>query len=358
MSKKGNIICVILIVIVATAFGVFKHFDNQKSQIAAQNFEQMRQEYLQQVKIEQQEKEEQQAKYDAIREDIPGIVCWGDDMTYGKGGIEKCYPRVLEYLLTDNEYQLPVLNNGVTGEDSLTVFGRMGAIPYVVENGFSLKSAQDLVEVDVVSSFNGESVKPLLRKRNPGVNPCSINGIKGTLFGYVNSADLSKIDSFYFYRDNSGDSVHIDDGAEVVTDGNNYKDYINIVSVGENGGWKDNDELVEQYNRFVEYLKGTKNENSYLILGMTKGDKQSNTDLENMMSEQFGTHYINTREYLSTTAVSDLDIDVSDEDKKAMDKGEVPPCLKDSEGNLNDKAYEAIGRLVYNKLVEYNYIKK
>lgn len=357
MNKKTNIIYIILIIVILSGFTVYKVYDNKKTAAEEERIQALREQYIREAKEEAAEKAAKERYYAAIRESIPGIACWGDDMTYGKGGIESAYPHVLENLLYENGYMLPVYNNGVSGEDSLTVLGRQGAIPYVAE-AFKLKDVRDLVEIKIKSSYNGEEVNPLLRKRNPGVNPCSIAGINGTLYGYVNSADLDKVDTFYFARDNTGASVDVPDDTPIITSGNNYKDFINILAIGEHGGWKDNEELVDQNERFVEFLKGSKNENSYLILGMTKGDSKSNAEIEKMMSDTFKEHYINVREYLTTSAMNDMGLTPTDRDKKAMEIGKVPPSLMFDDNNLNDHAYEAIGKLVYNKLAELNYIKK
>lgn len=357
MKKKGNVICIILVVVVLGLFGIFKYFDNTASEKNEAKLEMLRHQYAANLRAEEEEKAAKEAHYQAIREDIPGIVCWGDDMVYGKGGVDKSFPFVLENLLEENEYMLPVFNMGVSGEDSLTVLGRQGAIPYIVDE-FTMSDNSEITEVSVHSSYRGEEVNPLLRKKNPGVNPCSINGVEGTLYGLVLPAKLDKVNTFYFSRSNNGEKAVIPKGTEILTSGNEYKDYINILAVGESGGWENSYSLVDQNKRFVESLKDSKNENSYLILGMSKGNAAENETLEAMMSKEFGEHYINIREYLSTDAMKDLELEPTEKDKEMMAEGKVPESLMFDENNLNDNAYDAIGRLVYNKLVEYNYIKK
>lgn len=357
MNRKANIIYIVFILLIIVAFVGFNLYESKQDEINSVQMAEMRSEYIQASKIEEEERAAKEAYYESILKDIPGIVCWGDDMTYGRGGINKSYPFVLEELLNKNNYRIPVYNNGVSDEDSLTVLGRQGAIPYCVDS-FNLKNSPDLIEVKVTSSYNGAEVNPLLGKRNPGVNPCTIDGIEGTLYGYVLPANRSKVDKFYFMRDDTGNTADIAKNTHIITSGNDYKDYINILAIGENGGYADNKELIDQHKKFVEFLKGSKNENSYLILGMTKGNREDNKEIDEMMAEEFGEHYVNVREYLSTNALDDLNLTASDEDKKAMAEGKVPPCLWYDEDNLNDNAYEAIGNLVYNKLVEYNYVKK
>lgn len=355
--SRTNKIYIIIILIVLVLFGIFRYYESQKDKIDKAELEALTQQYNQEAKQIAEEEAEKEAHYAKIREDIPGIICWGDDMTYGKGGINKSYPYVLENLLNDNDYEIPVYNNGVSGEDSLTVLGREGAIPYQVEE-FTIDNARELIEVKVTSSYGGEKVNPLLKKRNPGINPCKINGVEGILYGYVKPAKLDKVDTFFFARNNTGEKVEVEEGTHIETLGTKYRDYVNILAVGDNGGYDDNDDLLEQYKMFVKYLEGSKNGNNYLVLGRIKGDKDSNEEFESMMEDEFGKHYLNVRNYLCTEAMNDLKLTAAEEDKKAMENGEIPPSLMFDENNLNDRAYEAIGSLVYKRLVENNFVRK
>lgn len=357
MNKKNNIICIVLIIIILAGFSVFKHYDSQKMAMESEEIRTLRTQYLQDAKAEEEEKIEKEKHYAAIREDIPGIVCWGDDITYGKGGINKSYPYVLENLLNDNDYKIPVYNNGVSGEDSLTVLGRVGAIPYQT-SAFKIRNSPALIEIDVTSSHDNEKVNPLLRKRNPGVNPCTIAGVEGTLYGYILPAKLSEVNKFFFVRDNTGDVVDVPEGTEIITSGSKYKDYINILAVGDNGGYIDDYDLLKQNQQFVKFLKGSKNAESYLILGRYKGNAEDNELIEKLMEDSFGNNYINIREYFSTNALKDMNLNPTEEDKKAMEVGSVPPSFLNDEGNFNDTAYDALGKLVYNRLVNLNFVKK
>lgn len=358
MGRKANIICIILTIIIAIGFGYYKHYSDIKNAEAESQLAEIRKQYEAEKEAEANELAEKEARFENIREDIPGIVCWGDDMTYGRGGVETSYPHILEDLLTENGYSIPVYNFGISGEDSLTVFGRMGAIPFVVDE-FKLDENATLYEVKVTSSYNNKEVNPLMQKRNPGVNPSSIMGIDGTLYGWVEPADLSKLGAFFFGRTYTGDAVVVPKGTEIVTNGTTYKDYIHIVAVGENGGWDENIyNLVEQHRLFVEYLEGSKNADSYIILGMIKGNADENHETELLMSENFGEHYVNLREYLAGDAMNDLGLVPTDRDREMMAEGIVPESLMADENNLNDDGYKAVGQLVYDRLTELGYVRK
>ena len=67
--------------------------------------------------------------FEKQQESIPGIVCIGDSLT---AGTEGGYPKFLSDALIYNGVRVPVYNIGVGGENTLTIAGRMGAIPFTV----------------------------------------------------------------------------------------------------------------------------------------------------------------------------------------------------------------------------------
>ena len=63
----------------------------------------------------------------AVQQSIPGIVCWGDSLTFGYGGNGESYPATLQRLINENLIDgIPVVNNGVPVEPSHTIMARAG----------------------------------------------------------------------------------------------------------------------------------------------------------------------------------------------------------------------------------------
>ena len=60
---------------------------------------------------------------------LPGIICWGDSLTYGEEGDGVSFPQVLRERIAAELLEIPVINMGASGEDSITIAGRGGGIP-------------------------------------------------------------------------------------------------------------------------------------------------------------------------------------------------------------------------------------
>ncbi len=87
-------------------------------------------------------------------------------------------------------------------------------------------------------------------------------------------------------------------------------DDIVIINIGQNGGWSDTDDLVNQYKRVVDCLGTSK----YIIISThyaqnsdpERVDYTTNrTAQENALKKAFGAKYINMRSYLCSTALYD-----------------------------------------------------
>jgi hypothetical protein len=260
---------------------------------------------------------------------------------------------MLSELLKSDGYDLPVSNLGVIGENALTTLGRCGAVPYTVK-AFKIPSNEYLVEIEVASQGEGEVI-PLTAETNPGINPISIAGVDGVLYGEPDPNDTTRISHYYFSRTRTGDAVDVPEGTIITTNGKKvYNDYVSVVQLN-NEGTVDN--MVEKYNSFVASLG--KNRDKYIILGNISGDNKSNLGYDSSMVARYGEHYLNIRKYLcSDEGVTASGIIVTEQDKKQIERGEVPSSMLGENGNLNRYGYKALAACIYDKLSDMNYIKK
>lgn len=298
------------------------------------------------------EEEASKVKEDKIKETIPGIVCWGDSLTAGTGGEGTTYPNTLASLIKNNIYNIPVINMGVGGENTNTIIGRAGSVPFIVGE-FTIPKDTSRVEITLKSS-NGKSVAPL-RQGDAGVNPVIINGIKGKIDIEQNSSDSLQY-TYYFTRSEPGYSINVKDGTEVITSATDtYKDYINIIFIGQNKGWDDYNELISQQRSIINKLD--RNKEKYLILGLTTGTSDERRGLEQVMANEYGNKYINLRKYLSSNGMQDANLKPTSEDLEYMKKGAVPPSLLVDEVHFTKDGYKLIGQVVYDRLIELEYFK-
>lgn len=268
------------------------------------------------------------------------INCIGDSLTAGTGG--NPYSVHLNRML-DTKYNGRFFCNmlAVGGENTTTILGRVSAMPYQLAESIILPANTDKVEAHLISSWNGSNVTPLIQG-DVGIQFIIINGIKCKL-----SLDNKK---YYINRiDNGSTPITLPQG-EVITTQAFYQSrypYANIIWIGTNGGWKDADDLVEQINTVVNTYRSKE----YCVLGIHfTAYKDKWSSLESSMRRKFGSHFCNSRLYLSTNAMYDLGLTPRSADLSAMNNGECPPSLMSDGVHLNDNGYKAIATLIYRNI--------
>ena len=224
-----NFILAFLILVILAALG-FVMLRVRKQ--TAEHDEQLSEMYVQQ---QQQQTEARQESLTAIQEEyyrdmqavadyLPGIVCWGDTLTLGSSG-NISYPAVLKtYLDTyfcdiydfrstienaedfsrlkwdDYKVNVPVVNMGAGPEDSYTILGRSGAMPYVLSKELTSPAGTEPVEIGIMAE-NGKAVAPLTGG-DAGVNTVMVGDIEGTLA--IDSNSRSYGYRYYFTRSTPG----------------------------------------------------------------------------------------------------------------------------------------------------------
>ena len=263
------------------------------------------------LKKEKEEKEKVVAK-------LKGVACWGGSNTVGY-----VYANYIDFLyedLKDMGYDLPVENKGVKDESTVDVLGRQGSIPIIVGENTEIDGTNNTINDIKIKSSSGANVNILCGTKNPGVNPCSINGVKGTLFGKTSEEDATKTSAFYFQREISGEKVEVPAGTVVQTEGSDakYKDYINIIWL-ERKGWSTPKELLEQ-------------------------------------TEKFGDKFINSRKLLVDYAKSDMGKNTTESNKEKIAKGIIPSNLADNNGLLSVTGCKVLSKNVCDKIKTLGYL--
>ena len=294
--------------------------------------------------------EEQNLLQSYIGETIPEIVCIGDSLTAGTGGEGVSYPSYMEQLLWEDSLYIPVRNLGVGGENTLTIAGRMGGIPFRVHS-MVIPKDQTSVEIKFVAE-KGQKIAPL-KQGDAGVNPCILAGVEGTLSieqKKTNDAECS----YYFTRLAEGEAVKVAENSILETNaGNAYKDGIFIVFMGENGGFTSTEELISQQRAILSLQD--KNKDKYIVVGITSGTAQERAQLEETMKEEYGEHYVNLREYLSTEGIYDAKIEPTQKDLEQMKEGKIPDSLLSDDVHFTKQGYMLIAGKLYASMKELGY---
>lgn len=270
-----------------------------------------------------------------------GLVCIGDSLTHGTGGAYISYPDYLYSITRGQNNYIPIYNLGIGGENTLTIAGRMGAIPFEL-NSFTIPQ-----EGKVKVSFINPLQTPFKQDGNSGINPCTISGIEGNL-----SYDGS---DYYFERTNSGDSIDISSNTIVETYANSfYKDGIFIVFMGENNGYENIDDLIYQQQSILNLQE--KNKDKFLIIGLCTGTRDERSKLESKLSETYGDKFYNIRENLSNQDIlNSYNISLNESDLEKVSNGEIPDSIKMDDIHFNSDGYYILADQIYNKLNQLGY---
>lgn len=287
---------------------------------------------------------------------IPGIVCWGDSLTVGAGS-ETGYPDVVRELinteiLAGTGCEIPVINMGIGGESSATITARACGMPMITVADFTIPAECVNVPLNFRNS-EGQIVEPVLYG-DTGVEYVEICGVKGT-FEFL--PDVTGVSGgnylYYFKRSEPGEAVMVPAGTEILTRGyQEYKDYLPIIFMGENGGFADSAQLIRQQLSIVETGKNTER---YLIIGLTSGTAADRAQLEADMLQQYGDKYLNARAIMSAQGAAIAEIETTIFDQWMTDEGKVPGRLLSDSVHLNEAGYRALGIVVYNRLKELGY---
>lgn len=130
----------------------------------------------------------------------------------------------------------------------------------------------------------------------------------------------------------------------------NYSDcaeYLPIVFVG----MGDAETLMERQSMFIG------NHEKYIVIGPTTGSAEEMRDLEAAMLEAYGDRFINIREYMSTYGLASLEMEITAEDRAAMDEGRIPPGFLQKDGvHLNKDGVRLLSYLTFDRLIELGYL--
>lgn len=292
---------------------------------------------LQQEEMAKQEDEE---VFEEIDADVK-IVCWGDDLSDTNG--KSSYTYELQRMLDNNGYSAKVINMNVPGDTTKDVMIRSGALRILLDNEITIPSAPALTEISI-SAEDGSELNFLKHGKNQ--TTVRIGGVWG-LLTYNESKN-----AYFFERKKSGDKTVVAAGTPVTPkDSIAYQDFFPIISIGMNGGWDDDVyTLIEQQQAVLDSC--TYNQGNFFMLGYTSyGDKSSEESLkltEQALLNQWGSHYLNMRRYLSDEGVlNSSGIELGEQDLVQLTVGIVPDAVKRDKINLTESGSSIVGQLVY-----------
>jgi len=294
---------------------------------------------------------------------LPGIVCWGDSLTAGTGGEGITYPLTLERLIEERLLSknhcdvgtVPVVNMGVGGEDTRTILGRNGAVPFTVKKDFVIPAGTEPAELLI------EGGSPL-RQGAAGMESVEIGGIWGTV-SIEQESYTAPAYRYYFARHKAGEEKPVPAGTPIISSGSmQYSDYVAVVFIGENGGYTDSAELIRQQKAIIGRQRA--NHDRFIIVGSHTGTAEERAESEAAMEAEYGDKYINLRKYMSEDGIDDVNellgvgMKATARDRQMMGQGMTPESLLFDTVHFNQYGYALIGHLIYERMEESGYFEE
>lgn len=320
------------------------------------------------------------------------IICWGDSLTNGSGGTEgmpsgttaSTYPGHLRRFVPG----FTVLNAGVGGETSWMIASRQGGMQIDVAP-FEIPAAAERVQVTLMGqerniSDNGTGAvyaEGALKYNiecsgNALVNPCVIGGIEGTLSreriasgeADPDTGETAATDTYnyYFTRSTAGEAKTLTVPTPLITKAaRDYRSAVAIIWIGQNDkiGSTMHPGAAKRARAMVDFLTSGR----YIVMSSPSGDDSSKTALTEEFILEFGSHYINIRDWMCHYGIAyanslGANITPSEADTNAISSGQVPPCLRQTKPN-GDKSgthgnywyYAGVAKAVYDRGVALGY---
>lgn len=213
---------------------------NKETSKTPQKEEKKKEEAEKQEKIEEKPEETPKQPEKAPEEKTEGVVCWGDDLINGEDSATYSYKVVLQKLLTEKGYNLPVQDKTLQGAGTMSIMTMAG----VPEN-----EVQAFIDAHKAAA-NGSEL------------PIAETGIRDLAPEQLERTDVNCIP---------------------------------IISMGYYGGWNhDPQELIQQQEKV---LKTFPDQEQFIIIGVRPFDDSVNSStLDTAMREKWGEHYISASE--------------------------------------------------------------
>ena len=244
-----------------------------------------------------------------------------------------------------------VLNYGVYGEASSCIAARQGGNPQGLNEEIVVPSDCTPVKAQVSGKYGWEM---LLVFGDAGINNCTLGGIEGT---YAMDEDGRRV----FTRLEPGKETVLPEGTPLITKAMRDKqpDDIMVIYAGSNDTLETTDDiplLVQKINEMIAYHGNDK----YVVVSLTSRHERIPIvdDVNSALENEFGSHYLDLRQYMVYEALNQLGIEPTKEDTEAISAGDVPFSLRVPEdpNHGNSDFYHLAGEQIYKKLVELGYL--
>lgn len=265
------------------------------------------------------------------------ILFWGDSLTAGAGGGGTTYPAVCASIL-GKTYK----NCGVGGENCQTIAARQGGNNVVIPAGAINGTYSELKDIF------GNNIAPLLQGDGSlsasnlliDGEKCSLSYSGGvyTISGYTGPTTTVPIIAAFY--------------------GSSFKSTVAVIWIGTNGGsYPGSSGNAETIKYWAQSMISHLEHKNFIVMGLSIGEQTASyyIELENTLKQAFGNKYFPTREYLINYGLTLEGITPTSQDTADIAAGKVPTSLRSDATHLNAAGYDAVGKLLANKIISLGY---
>lgn len=252
-DKKWNILSLLVCVVLAIFLIGMLAWGKKADAAESRRLEQIAKEQEnpapeKEIKEAEEAKKEEPETKETEEAKVEGIVCWGDDMVNGEASATHSYKVVLQNLLKEKGYNLPVQDKTLQGAGTLSMM-TMAGVPEEEVQQFITKHQEAAAGAELAITETG--IRDLTEEQKA-------------------RTDLNCIP---------------------------------VICMGYYGGWShDPAELAEQQQKILATFP---NQDKFLIVGAIPLDGSVNEEtLDQVLSEKWGEHYISAAQVSSSPAAT------------------------------------------------------
>lgn len=276
----------------------------------------------------------------------PNITAAGDSMTAGAGGNGTSYTGVLQSLLSAAGYPGAVTNRGVGGESSVTITARMGGNPFMVLPVAEVIPATSTPFEITLLPINGQTPAPL--KQGASTYTSRLGGVPGT----ISKTEGGGVLTYFFTRATAGPEVIANRPMPLYLDiGEQARGDIMLIWIGQNG--PDNARAIQDAKAIIQRM--TALDKRFLVISKPGGTSAQDADDAQWFAE-FGRRFIPIRQYMVKYGLADAGITPTAQDLIDAANGTVPSSLRVDSVHWNAAGYTILGNLVFQRLIELEWV--
>lgn len=296
--------------------------------------------HQQSQKYQNQQTKPTQTSNDTSSRSGPTIYCIGDSLTLGS----HAYPNYLFDMTNAN-----IETFGGSKDQTIDTAIRTGRTKVYV-NDITIPEQTKAVEITLYNADH-EKLDNVLKNSGSNFSNVTIDGISGILKYNANK----KVHTFT--RDEPGDELEIHEYTQVLSDFPTFdKDAIAIIFTGTYDPYESGSIFKTiTYQRAILNQLGVK---KYIVVSLTsKRTFPIVKDMNAVLEEEHGEHFLNFREYLLENGLKDANVTATQEDQKDLDKGYIPrSLLQENLVDGNEKFHKLLAEQLIKKLKDLKYI--